>query len=148
MGRQCPRCGMELARGAHCVCFVFRELDEMPWAKDAACAASTVNPDWFHVDVGESVNPAKNVCAVCPVAEECLRFAVKHKEIYGVWGGTTFMQRRRLHAVSEPLLTRLIHDHLDILRFRTCKRCKEKRKRQDFAGPGKRICNHCLRRAA
>jgi WhiB family transcriptional regulator, redox-sensing transcriptional regulator len=42
---------------------------------------------------------AKAICSVCPVAEECLEFAVEIREPYGIWGGYTETERR--HMVSK-----------------------------------------------
>jgi WhiB family redox-sensing transcriptional regulator len=37
---------------------------------------------------------AKDVCARCDVREQCLEFALEHREVHGVWGGTSVHQRR------------------------------------------------------
>lgn len=42
---------------------------------------------------------AKAICSVCPVAEDCLEFAVEIREPYGIWGGYTETERR--HMVSK-----------------------------------------------
>ncbi|MEU4229440.1 WhiB family transcriptional regulator [Nonomuraea sp. NPDC026600] len=39
---------------------------------------------------------AKAICANCPVREECLRWALHHKEHWGVWGGLNPRERRDL----------------------------------------------------
>jgi WhiB family redox-sensing transcriptional regulator len=69
-----------------------------------------IDPEVFH-PVG-SVGPAyrrqvaeaQEICAGCPVAEECLQLALvydqtKHRgrPVQGIWGGTTEAERRRLH---------------------------------------------------
>ncbi|AWB91887.1 WhiB family transcriptional regulator [Aeromicrobium chenweiae] len=36
---------------------------------------------------------AKAVCAVCPVARQCLEHALTVREPYGVWGGLTINER-------------------------------------------------------
>jgi hypothetical protein len=41
---------------------------------------------------------AKRICATCPVTAECLDYALRHGEKYGVWGGLTPRARRRLTA--------------------------------------------------
>jgi WhiB family redox-sensing transcriptional regulator len=40
---------------------------------------------------------AKAVCAACPVKEQCLEYALTNRE-YGVWGGTTEAERRRIRT--------------------------------------------------
>ncbi|WP_443065740.1 WhiB family transcriptional regulator [Streptomyces sp. NBC_00503] len=44
---------------------------------------------------------AKEVCALCPVQRDCLRHALRVGETFGVWGGLTEDERRRLRAVGE-----------------------------------------------
>ncbi len=41
---------------------------------------------------------AKAICAVCPVKVQCLEFAMKIKEPYGIWGGLTEADRRQVLA--------------------------------------------------
>lgn len=68
------------------------DVSPMPWADQAACRG--VNPELFfpaqHTPSGE----AKAVCATCPVATECLDYALDNREVFGVWGGTSEKQRR------------------------------------------------------
>ena len=47
------------------------------------------------VMVGES---ATEVCGRCPVAGECLEYAVETNQPFGIWGGKTELQRRRLRS--------------------------------------------------
>jgi WhiB family redox-sensing transcriptional regulator len=37
---------------------------------------------------------AKTVCARCPVRRDCLIYALKNQEPYGVWGGFATFERR------------------------------------------------------
>lgn len=39
---------------------------------------------------------AKKLCAECPIRLKCLAYAVEADEPYGVWGGMTTRERRRL----------------------------------------------------
>jgi WhiB family transcriptional regulator, redox-sensing transcriptional regulator len=39
---------------------------------------------------------AKSVCAACPVAEQCLEYAIQTHQPDGVWGGLTAVDRHRL----------------------------------------------------
>ena len=51
---------------------------------------------------------AKTLCYRCPVAEECLAYALVADQEFGVWGATSEEERRRLRRVwlsehtSEP----------------------------------------------
>lgn len=39
---------------------------------------------------------AKAVCSGCPVRVECLEYALKEDMSYGIWGGTTPTERKRM----------------------------------------------------
>jgi len=39
---------------------------------------------------------AKELCSECPVIQQCLTFAMKHDEPYGIWGGLSPYERRLL----------------------------------------------------
>ena len=54
------------------------------WRDEAACAGKD-HLDWFDLDCG--LEEALKICAVCPVGDECLDYAVKHHLVEGVWGG-------------------------------------------------------------
>lgn len=41
---------------------------------------------------------AKAVCARCTVVEHCLRWALRTREPYGVWGGLSVEERERMLA--------------------------------------------------
>lgn len=43
---------------------------------------------------------AKSICGVCPVSRECLDYALSIREPYGIWGGLTETERRRVVTVS------------------------------------------------
>ncbi|MFP5322758.1 MAG: WhiB family transcriptional regulator [Acidimicrobiia bacterium] len=59
-------------------------------------ACRGADPDLFFPDRGESLEPAKAVCAECVVRDECLEFALAAGERFGVWGGTSERERRRI----------------------------------------------------
>jgi WhiB family transcriptional regulator, redox-sensing transcriptional regulator len=80
------------------------DLERDDWRDLAACKAPDVRPEWFF-PVGEmygrDVRPAlyaqaRAVCARCPVTEECLAYALKAHMVFGVFGGQTPVQRRRI----------------------------------------------------
>lgn len=64
----------------------------MSWRDAAACRG--VDPDLFFPERGEPTNAAKEVCAGCPVSDECLEFALSTVERHGIWGGMSERQRR------------------------------------------------------
>lgn len=70
-------------------------------------------PAWFGRAVCKGVDPelffavipgpdgyveAKAVCAECPVAADCLEYAIENNELYGVFGGLTAHDRKDLIA--------------------------------------------------
>lgn len=57
-------------------------------------APVVADPDVFF-DSAMSVR-AKRICAACPVREECLAHALACNERYGIWGGTTPFDRRKM----------------------------------------------------
>lgn len=65
-----------------------------PWA-GALCAET--DPEAFFPEKGESSHEAKKVCASgCPIRDFCLEFALANREEYGIWGGLSAVERRRL----------------------------------------------------
>jgi WhiB family transcriptional regulator, redox-sensing transcriptional regulator len=64
------------------------------WQERAACFG--IDPDVFFPISEDEAGTALAFCRVCPIREECLAWALKNGERYGVWGGTTEQQRRRL----------------------------------------------------
>lgn len=49
----------------------------------------------------EMARQAKEICARCPLREECLEYALDTKQHYGIWGGMTEQERGRLHRGLE-----------------------------------------------
>lgn len=68
-------------------------LEPPPWAADALCHGAT---EVFFPPVGGTGNRAKAICARCPVREECLEHALTKPEPFGIWGGTSENERRRM----------------------------------------------------
>jgi WhiB family redox-sensing transcriptional regulator len=69
--------------------------DDRPWVALAACRDA--DPEVFFSN-GDAAGTAValRICAGCPVAEECLEWALLARASFGVWGGTTEQERRRL----------------------------------------------------
>lgn len=64
------------------------------WYDDAACRDADTDV-FFPVSESQS-DAAKAICAVCPVREECLEYALEVRPGDGVWGGLTATERHRL----------------------------------------------------
>lgn len=75
------------------------DVAEMTWADDALCTEVDIG-DLFFVEKGGSTRPAKQVCSQCPVAADCLAYALEHEIEFGVWGGLSARQRRDLKRAS------------------------------------------------
>src|SRR6185436_9985679 len=65
-----------------------------PWMASGLCAQT--DPEAWYPDKGESNRDAKRTCLACPVPGECLSYALKHDERFGVWGGMSERERRKL----------------------------------------------------
>lgn len=63
------------------------------WHQRGACKGETES---FFSYEDEIVAQARAICENCPVREECLQMALAEPNLYGVWGGTTQAERRRL----------------------------------------------------
>ena len=68
--------------------------DDLMWQDQALCAQT--DPEAFFPEKGGSTREAKRVCTACGVRPECLRYALEHDERYGIWGGMSERERRRL----------------------------------------------------
>lgn len=69
-------------------------LQPIDWQAYARC--TEVDPEIFFPERGGSSKAARAVCADCPVKMECLEYALNNKEQFGIWGGTSERERRRL----------------------------------------------------
>jgi WhiB family transcriptional regulator, redox-sensing transcriptional regulator len=75
------------------------EADEQDWQERALCAQT--DPEAFFPEKGGSTREAKRICSGCEVRAECLDYALAHDERFGIWGGLSERERRRLRrAVS------------------------------------------------
>lgn len=68
--------------------------EDMRWQDSANCLGA--DPDLFFPGAGESSHDAKEICRGCTVRLDCLEFALTNGEKFGIWGGLTERERRRL----------------------------------------------------
>ena len=54
------------------------------------------DPEAFFPEKGGSTREAKRVCSGCEVRTECLLWALENDERFGIWGGLSERERRRL----------------------------------------------------
>ena len=64
------------------------------WTEDANCKGS--DADIFFPERGASTRKAKAICRACSVQSECLEFAIENSEKFGIWGGLSERERRRI----------------------------------------------------
>ncbi len=64
------------------------------WQERALCAQT--DPEAFFPEKGGSTREAKRICMGCEVRDECLDYALAHDERFGIWGGLSERERRRL----------------------------------------------------
>jgi WhiB family redox-sensing transcriptional regulator len=67
--------------------------DEL-WQEKALCAQT--DPEAFFPEKGGSTREAKRICLGCEVRDACLEYALAHDERFGIWGGLSERERRRL----------------------------------------------------
>jgi WhiB family transcriptional regulator, redox-sensing transcriptional regulator len=67
------------------------------WMDRALCAET--DPEAFFPEKGGSTREAKQVCRSCDVRAECLEYALANDERFGIWGGLSERERRRVRAV-------------------------------------------------
>lgn len=76
--------------------------DKLSLQNDAACKDKNV--DMFFVDEGpisdnnirNNIIKAVSLCNLCPVQDQCLMTAVNNDEEFGIWGGFTSKERKKI----------------------------------------------------
>ena len=68
------------------------------WQEEALCAQT--DPEAFFPEKGGSTREAKRICVGCEVKAECLEYALGHDERFGIWGGLSERERRRLKRLA------------------------------------------------
>ncbi|WP_447924848.1 WhiB family transcriptional regulator [Georgenia muralis] len=66
----------------------------LAWQDRALCAQT--DPEAFFPEKGGSTREAKRVCTSCDVRAECLEYALANDERFGIWGGLSERERRKL----------------------------------------------------
>ncbi len=71
--------------------------EQREWMVDARCLDA--DPEAFFPEKGGSTREAKRICADCPVVEPCLEYALANDERFGIWGGLSERERRRVRRL-------------------------------------------------
>ena len=66
----------------------------LAWQSDSLCAQT--DPEAFFPEKGGSTRDAKKICASCEVRPQCLQYALANDERFGIWGGLSERERRKL----------------------------------------------------
>lgn len=64
------------------------------WMAEGKC--KDLAPTIFFPSDGTGVQAAQRICATCPVADQCLEYALAERVDHGVWGGKSERERRRI----------------------------------------------------
>lgn len=74
-----------------------RSFESLPapgsWADRALCKGRT--DEFFLYGPGQVPRKLRELCAACPVQEDCLSYALEHNPI-GIWAGTSWLERSRM----------------------------------------------------
>jgi WhiB family redox-sensing transcriptional regulator len=95
-GGTCERDGSATAAPS-----IVRDAEAWTWQLSARCRGADPSM-FFHAD-GERGSSrqqrecnAKRFCAQCPVIVQCRDYSLMFEEPYGIWGGLTEVERRRM----------------------------------------------------
>ncbi len=88
------RAGTRQAQGAMLGLVPLSHVEALRWQEQALCAQT--DPEAFFPEKGGSTREAKKVCLSCEVRVDCLEYALEQDERFGIWGGLSERERRRL----------------------------------------------------
>jgi|TARA_B110001454_G_C12709424_1_gene430069 hypothetical protein len=83
-------------------------IEKRDWTLKALC--KDLETDIFYPQRGESTVIIKTICRACPVVKPCLEYAMRNMEKFGIWGGTSERERRRMRSAK----TRYAKDGVDM----------------------------------
>ena len=64
------------------------------WMGDGLCSGA--DPESWFPERGAPAGPAKRICHACPARAACLAYALDEEIPFGIFGGLTARERRRL----------------------------------------------------
>lgn len=77
---------------------------ELAWQAKARCLEKPT--EIFFPERGGSSAAARAICSECPVRRECLDYALRNREQFGIWGGTGERERRKLRRSGQVYTVR------------------------------------------
>jgi WhiB family redox-sensing transcriptional regulator len=77
-------------------------VNDFFWQDHAKCRQREYKhmAKFFFSEEPREKHDAKNLCFSCDVRKECLKFALEHKELWGIWGGRDEDEIRRALSVT------------------------------------------------
>ena len=69
-------------------------VPDLAWQDLANCRGA--DADLFFPERGASTRQAKKICHECSVRADCLEFAIVNAEKFGIWGGLSERERRKI----------------------------------------------------
>jgi len=118
---------------------LLNRADDLSWQDLGECQFT--DPEIFFPERGQPAAAAKRICQSCAVREVCLEYALENGERFGIWGGTSEVDRRRILRARNPdaapgLCRAGLHvmDSLNILAFGQCRGCRKEREAQPQPG--------------
>ena len=82
------------ATGTNAAAVMGLDLIPEPWMQEALCAET--DPEAFFPEKGGSTRDAKRVCRLCDVTEQCLAYALRTDQRFGIWGAKSERERRKM----------------------------------------------------
>ena len=105
----------------------FEAAIELPPRFSLAACRNNSDPTLFDGDELLPTIEAKKVCSTCPISQLCLDWAVANED-YGVWGGTTPAERKKLRGnkpVRDIILERQLLDDENFILTNTAAKVAE-----------------------
>ena len=120
--------------------------------RDLAACLEVVSADYdpFFSDAKGLQAEAIAICATCTVRDDCLTFAVRTGQQYGIWGGQPQQIIRRLIALERagrPHASRAPVSHPQASKTHCKRGHRFDRENTYYAPDGQRRCRTCLRDA-
>ncbi|HUO46599.1 MAG TPA: WhiB family transcriptional regulator [Acidimicrobiia bacterium] len=76
------------------------DLTELITWRDAAACRDMTEVDFFpSPEDAVGISKARDVCSTCPVADQCLEYALETRQTDGIWGGHTTKERSKLRRL-------------------------------------------------
>ena len=74
------------------------DTEESGWQERALCAQT--DPEAFVPEKRDTTHKTKRGCLTCEVRDDCLEYALMNDERFGIWGGLSERERRRLRRAA------------------------------------------------